>query len=212
MRPDLEPGRSRDGFEALGIDTSPDGGSTSAFGPKHPWLWVLGFFAALVAAAVVAALSITLPWLSEAEKIQAFHSGCYDRTGDLCGDDNAVLALIESDTGIGLPKGSQLLYSTSGSLGLHHRLSNAIIRMPAGSDALFPENYLAVKLESFTFDPEKPARLHSDVAVLLEAYGLERVIETRNSWTPDGPRRSSKVSVAELESSGDRLVVIETFD
>ncbi len=212
MSPELEPEHNRDGFEALGIDTGSGCGSTSTFGSKHPWWWILGFLAALAASPAVAILSITQPWLSDAERIQVFHSGCYDETGDLCGDDSAILALIENNTGLGLPEGSQLLYSSSGAVGLHHRRSSAIVRVPAGSKVLFPDNYLAVKLKSFTVDPEKPARLHSDVAVLLESYGLERVIETRDSWMPDGPRKSTEASVAELKSSGDRLVVIETSD
>lgn len=172
----------------------------------------MGVLAVLVVAVVLTVLAITRPWLSEVEKIEAANTSCYDATGETCGDQHALLSVIESDTGIGLPENAQLLYSRSGTGALDHRTSNAIIRMPVGTEVVFADQYRPVEPESFELDPDQLARLRSDVAVLLESQGLQRVVETRDTWVSGGPRKSSKISVVKLELSDDRLIVVTTSE
>lgn len=166
----------------------------------------------LVVAVVLTVLAITRPWPSEVERIEADNTSCYDVTGKTCGDETALLGFIESDTGIVLPENAQLLYSRSGTGALDHRTSNAIISVPTGTEVVFSDQYRAVEPESFELDPDRPVRLRSDVAVLLDSYGLQRVVETRDTWVPEGPRKSSKISVVELEPSDDRVIVVTTFE
>ncbi|RKQ94593.1 hypothetical protein U746_0342 [Mycolicibacterium mucogenicum 261Sha1.1M5] len=166
----------------------------------------------LVVAVVLTVFSITRPWLSEVERIEAANTSCYDVTGETCGDQRALLFVIESDTGIVLPENAQLLYSRSGTGALDHRTSNAIISLPAGTEVVFSDQYREVEPESIELGRDQPARLRSDVAVLLDSYGLQRVVQTRDSKAPESPRKSSRISVVELESSDDQLIVVTTFE